>query len=76
MRQFADGTARGGRVRDNKDAGHSQYDGNGGSGFTGHPAVLIPQAAAGVESAEYRNGQVIIRAAGQEWTLAHNLLEA
>ncbi len=58
------------------DAGHSQYDGNGGSGFSGHPALLVPQPAAGVEQAVYRDGQIVIRAGGREWSIAHTLLEA
>ncbi len=59
------------------DTGHSQYapGGNGGSGFCGHPALLVPQPASGVESVEYRDGQVAIRANGREWTVAHTLLE-
>lgn len=59
------------------DTGHSQYapGGNGGSGFSGHPALLVPQPASGVESVEYRNGQVTIRAGGREWTVAHELLQ-
>jgi hypothetical protein len=59
------------------DTGHSQYaaGGNGGSGFSGHPALLVPQSAPGIESAEYRNGQVTVRAGGREWTIAHTLLE-
>jgi len=59
------------------DTGHSQYaaGGNGGSGFSGHPALLVPQPAADVEHAAYRNGQVTVRAGGREWTVAHTLLE-
>ncbi|HUX02903.1 MAG TPA: hypothetical protein VMY35_18225 [Phycisphaerae bacterium] len=59
------------------DTGHSQYapGGNGGSGFSRRPALLVPQPASGVEHAEYRNGRVTVRAGGREWTVAHTLLE-
>lgn len=59
------------------DTGHSQYapDGNRGAGFSGHPVLLVPQPAAGVEHVAYRNGQVTLRAGGREWTVAHPLLE-
>ncbi len=60
------------------DTGHSQYapGGNGGCGFSGHPVLLVPQPATGVEHAEYCNGQVIVRAGGREWTVAHSLMES
>jgi hypothetical protein len=59
------------------DTGHSQCapGGNGGAGFSGQPALLGPQAAAGVEGVDYRDGQVTVRAGGQEWTVTHDLME-
>jgi|GEM_PF-4510171 len=59
------------------DTGHSQYapGGNHGAGFSGCPALLVSQPAAGVESAEYRDGRITLRAGGREWMVAHTLLE-
>jgi len=59
------------------DTGHSQYapGGNHGAGFSGRPALLAPQPASGIGHAEYRDGQVTIRAGEREWTVAHKLLE-
>lgn len=51
------------------DCGVSQYDerDGGGTGLSGRPALLVPAPGRPVETAEYCNGVVTIRAQGREW---------
>ena len=58
------------------DTGYSQYasDGNGGGGFYGRPMILIGQDVSGIEHAEYRDGNVLVNAGGDEYKVEHKLM--
>jgi hypothetical protein len=56
------------------DCGISQYGKDGSSNFSGSPAVLIPSAGEPLEAADYCDGVLRLRAGGQSWQVAHELL--
>jgi len=58
------------------DIGYSQYapDGQGGSGFCGHPVILTEQSPS-IMQADYCDGTVHIRCGDAEWTVLHTLME-